>query len=292
MDAKISNPDILDLPWKELFELQPRADMAATLNPAPRISILHALSHPKDYIKQASAREASPPRTRDRVSSAAMDMSPNETTLTESGTHGTSTPSRKRKRRIESPEPDSGAHLHAAGPVENSKTNDTNGIALKGKKGDLEELGVLFNLWKSAGRNVNLWDWLEAFRISMDKGESHPNGKGAKDVADKRTEDVVEDAVDEKRKRRKTAVEIEIAEANGINGDSVEAVTQNVVHEEVNGEAEDEAGREVEDDETAARLHATFVRFCEEARMMGLVRARGKGVGRRVDDVVKGIGLI
>jgi hypothetical protein len=40
------------------------------------------------------------------------------------------------------------------------------------------------------------------------------------------------------------------------------------------------------------RLHASFVRFCEEARMLGLVRARGKGVGRRGDEVVKSVTLV
>lgn len=47
-------------------------------------------------------------------------------------------------------------------------------------------------------------------------------------------------------------------------------------------------GVEVNED----RLHATFVRFCEEARMLGLVRARGKAVGRKADEVVKGVTLI
>jgi hypothetical protein len=56
--------------------------------------------------------------------------------------------------------------------------------------------------------------------------------------------------------------------------------------EAVQGEAD------ASDSETQARLHATFVRFCEEARMLGLVRARGKGTGKRGDEVVKGIGLI
>jgi hypothetical protein len=47
---------------------------------------------------------------------------------------------------------------------------------------------------------------------------------------------------------------------------------------------------EEENEEKAARLHAIFVRFCEEARMLGLVRARGRA--KRADEVVKSIGLV
>ena len=46
------------------------------------------------------------------------------------------------------------------------------------------------------------------------------------------------------------------------------------------------------DVETQDRLHATFVRFCEEARMLGLVRARGGRTAKKADEVVKGIGLV
>ena len=48
--------------------------------------------------------------------------------------------------------------------------------------------------------------------------------------------------------------------------------------------------REVDVDEDG--IHASFVRFCEEARMLGMVRARGKGVGRKADEVVKGVTLL
>ena len=47
---------------------------------------------------------------------------------------------------------------------------------------------------------------------------------------------------------------------------------------------------EAEDEEKAARLHAVFVRFCEGARMLGLVRARGRA--KRADEVVKSIELV
>lgn len=54
------------------------------------------------------------------------------------------------------------------------------------------------------------------------------------------------------------------------------------------GPNENEA--EEANEEKAARLHAVFVRFCEEARMFGLVRARGRA--KRADEVVKSIGLV
>jgi hypothetical protein len=46
------------------------------------------------------------------------------------------------------------------------------------------------------------------------------------------------------------------------------------------------------DDVDEDGIHASFVRFCEEARMLGMVRARGKGVGRKADEVVKGVTLL
>ena len=57
-------------------------------------------------------------------------------------------------------------------------------------------------------------------------------------------------------------------------------------------DGEDNGTAEEDEEEREARLHAAFVRFCEESRMLGLVRAKGKGVRRRGDEVVKGIGLV
>jgi hypothetical protein len=131
------------------------------------------------------------------------------------------------------------------------------------ERGDLCELEVLFNLWRSAGRNVNLWDWLEGFRGSLMGGNERParkeqdagNGQGGEDEADEAMEG------------REQVAEPEANERADLSGD---------------GRAEDE--------EKAARLHAVFVRFCEEARMLGLVRARGRA--KRADEVVKSIELV
>jgi hypothetical protein len=141
-------------------------------------------------------------------------------------------------------------------------------------KGDLAELQMLFNLWQSAGRSVNLWDWLEGFRSNV----LHPSPAVAEVAGVPADQDmaVTEDAaagggaVVGKRKRGGPV------EKDGEDGaDDAEADAD-----------------EKEDEDKAARLHATFVRFCEEARMLGLVRARGKGVGRRGDEVVKGVGMV
>lgn len=43
------------------------------------------------------------------------------------------------------------------------------------------------------------------------------------------------------------------------------------------------------DDETDGRLHALFIRFVEESRLFGTVRARGKNTAKRGDEVVKGV---
>lgn len=52
----------------------------------------------------------------------------------------------------------------------------------------------------------------------------------------------------------------------------------------------DAIAAEAAEEEQAAELHAIFVRFCEEARMMGLVRARGRA--KRADEVVKSIEFV
>lgn len=108
-----------------------------------------------------------------------------------------------------------------------------------GDRGDLQELEILFNLFRAAGRNVNLWDWLEGFRSEV-------------------------------KQRGQKGFGAATAGAAGGTGD--------------------EGG--IGDGETSARLHATFVRFCEEARMMGLMRARGNARRRGVDEVVKSVALM
>jgi hypothetical protein len=58
-------------------------------------------------------------------------------------------------------------------------------------------------------------------------------------------------------------------------------------------EKERESGKRKREEEVDEdQIHASFVRFCEEARMLGMVRARGKAVGRKADEVVKGVTLL
>jgi len=149
--------------------------------------------------------------------------------------------------------------------------------------GDLKELEIMFGLWRSAGRNVNLWDWLEGFRGAMtekkdaheDKDGEHKDGEyidgEGKDGEDK---DVEGDEGEQPKKKRKESHE---EDQKADNGDG----------------KPDQPGVKVDlDAETQDRLHATFVRFCEEARMLGLVRARGGRTAKKADEVVKGIGLV
>lgn len=137
--------------------------------------------------------------------------------------------------------------------------------------GDLKELETLFSLWRSAGRNVNLWDWLEGFREAV----THF------DQADETHDPPVD--VD------KAADSPETPKRPNSRGKTDEPVED---------EAEDEDDKEKEkendgiDEDTQDRLHATFIRFCEEARMMGLVRARGGRTAKRADEVVKSINFI
>ncbi len=98
---------------------------------------------------------------------------------------------------------------------------------------------MLHSLWESAGKTVNLWDWLEGFRMML--------------LGEKRAEaDPTDPTTPSKRGKRRRA------------------------------EEEEDEQEELDEDEDA-RAHARFIRFVEEARMMGLVRARGK----KSDEVVK-----
>ncbi|BEJ16323.1 hypothetical protein CspHIS471_0509280 [Cutaneotrichosporon sp. HIS471] len=99
----------------------------------------------------------------------------------------------------------------------------------------LKETEMLHSLWESAGKRVNLWDWLEGFRMML--------------LSEKRAENMPDPTTPSKGKRRR-------------------------------GEEDEEPELGEEED---ARAHARFIRFVEEARMMGLVRARGK----KSDEVVK-----
>ena len=145
--------------------------------------------------------------------------------------------------------------------LEESNVNeDANEGFDKSEGGDLKELETLHNLWKSAGRCINLWDWLQGFRDNMTEERASviqlgENGDTSND--DERTQ----------TRRR-----------SGDNEDNLGYETHSD-HKELDEALQD-------------RLHASFIRFCEEARMMGMVRARGKGVGKRADEVLKGINLV
>lgn len=112
-----------------------------------------------------------------------------------------------------------------------------------------KETETLFSLWQSAGRNVNLWDWLEGFRGEL-TGAAKENG------------DDEETPASERRSKRKR------------------------------GDDDEEVGRPELSEEAQQRLHAAFIRFVEEARMLGLVRARAKGTRKKTDEVAKGVLLV
>ncbi|CAK9781108.1 hypothetical protein CC85DRAFT_255169 [Cutaneotrichosporon oleaginosum] len=103
----------------------------------------------------------------------------------------------------------------------------------------LKETAMLHSLWESAGKTVNLWDWLEGFRMMI--------------LSQKRAEEMPDPTTPSKRAKRRRE------------------------------EEDEEEKLELNEDEDA-RAHARFIRFVEEARLMGLVRTRGK----KGDDVVKG----
>ncbi len=128
----------------------------------------------------------------------------------------------------------------------------TKGQTATSTEEEYKELRILFELWRSAGKNINLWDWLEGFRESMADRDDAEDGQEAPDVV------------------------------------------ANLVEPESNGHIEPVLADDVEMtglEEEQDRLHAIFIRFCEEARMLGIVRARGRTVGKRGDEIVKGIGL-
>lgn len=105
---------------------------------------------------------------------------------------------------------------------------------------------MLHSLWESAGKSVNLWDWLEGFRMTLLDGKAKGGEEEVKGT---------EPTTPSKGKRRR--------------------------EEALEGE-EDTAELDEEED---ARAHARFIRFVEEARMMGLVRMRGK----KGDEVLKAV---
>lgn len=115
-----------------------------------------------------------------------------------------------------------------------------------------QQLEAMFALWQSSGKSISLWDWLEGFRHALDGGDSKSSKPNGK------RESSSESQEPGKRKR----------------------------------EDDDEEAEEAVDEEEEARQHARFIRFVEESRMMGLVRARAKGPGKRGEEVAKGVLMI
>ena len=164
--------------------------------------------------------------------------------------------------------------------------------------GDLAEIETLFALYASAGRTINLWDWLQGFEDSVIRSRG-PNETDTV-VLEKTGDDVELDGAGRKRKRM----------ANGDtqdmpNGDSQAPSAQDdggntLGDKDGTGDRDDEHEHEKEheredheiDENEQDGLHSTFIRFCEEARMMGLLRARGRTVRRGADEVIKGVGFV
>jgi hypothetical protein len=121
-------------------------------------------------------------------------------------------------------------------PNSHTSTHPDN-AALLGQR--FQEIEALHALWRSAGKSVNLWDWLEGFRGALSKdNDDETTGEQANGVPFGRTS----------------------------------------------------SGEDKDMEEQAQ--HATFIRFIEESRMLGLVRARGSRTSRRADEVVKGVLMI
>ena len=216
--------------------------MNQVLDPAPRISILQALSQPSSFtdptlerahaIGTTPSTTTTPSRRRGKQVIEAVDLS--ETTPKSAKRRKTATTSANTPHASPSSFP-VGAAPDLAGPM--------------AERGDLQELQVMFGLYRAAGRNVNLWDWLEGFRAGIRPKDKDKDRQGG-------DESVASEQVD-------------TAGAVPTDGQKIAEM----------------------DEETAARLHAAFVRFCEEARMIGLMRAKGNARRRGVDEVVKSIGL-
>lgn len=263
------------------------------MDPAPRLSILHALSDPLIYATRAVStrdRLISQKRPVSHHSSAGTEVDNLDGNDVEFSVDRAPLRTSKRQKRVHSavveaveeftdrtdtlisPRKDLATRESAAdvdGTTAEPAAKDEKDKDMS-KAGDLQDVQNLFVLWKSAGRNINLWDWLDGFR-SM-SGSAAPAEEGARKSATGKAKD----------SGRET-------ETSGVAADRGEDGTAESAAP-VEGEQEEE--EEDEDHELDDRLHATFVRFVEEARMLGLVRARGKGVKRGADEVVKGIGLV
>ncbi|WRT66455.1 uncharacterized protein IL334_003414 [Kwoniella shivajii] len=236
LDIVLENPDDRTLPGGELFQLTSNKDLSSALNPAPRTSILHALSSSGDFIRSSMVHDQA------ENGNTARDPSPTPQNA-----------SRPKRKSLPSDEAQIMQNSKRKRSEDNAEAENGDDHEVKTRGEELKELQMLFDLWRGAGRSVNLWDWLEGFSGAMadDPQEQESSGKPDND-------------------------------GMAING----------VASERTGEANDH-GEEKDknvDEENEARLHAVFIRFVEEARMIGLIRARGKG--RRADEVVKGVALV
>ena len=186
---------------------------------------------------------------------------------------GPETPTKKPKRRAL---PDSTPPAPASATAHDVEKDGS----AKNSFGDIKDLEILYGLWKGAGKSVNLWDWFQGYLGSFSTEDDHDeegDGEVGVDEGD-------EPARISLLRKRKRALELE-AEAD-TNADD------DAARESLGSNGKDREGEGERDVEKRDRLHASFVRFCEEARMLGMVRARGKGVGRRADEVVKGVTLV
>jgi len=189
-------------------------------DPSPRISILQALANTSSFTSHLRVPQASgviPVHTNGNGSSP-------------------STPKKRKSRHTETTEETAEANteIHS--------------------KGDLGDLEVLYNLWKGAGKQVNLWDWLQGYK-------NHVTGAGGDD-----------------------------GDGDDDDGDGI--VRPDPMENDNNNEGAGRKRKHADEAVDEDKLHAIFVRFCEEARMLGMVRARGKAVGRKADEVVKGVTLL
>ena len=167
--------------------------------------------------------------------------------------------------------------------------------------GDLAEIETLFALYASAGRTINLWDWLQGFEDSV--ARTKDSERTENEVKEKTGDSAVTDGSASKRRRlanghspdgahgdsgalTEADHDDEIDHGSGVNGDDGRQGMSGGADEH-----EKESDHELDENEQD-RLHSTFIRFCEEARMMGLLRARGWTVRRGADEVIKGVGFV
>ncbi|ORX35789.1 hypothetical protein BD324DRAFT_631701 [Kockovaella imperatae] len=223
---------------RNIVETDAAEALEASLDPAPRIALLKALAESEPFLKFTARGNGD----------VNLSMAVNGTPASTTGSH-----LRKRSRTEDS----------TVSMPEERQQPVTESVG-----GDLAEIHTLFQLYASAGRTVNLWDWLQGFEEStiktVDEAKSAPTADGTTNAVE------IESALEQERE--KAAMD---------DGDE---------NEDENSSEEKE--KEVMDETEQDRLHSVFIRFCEEARMMGLLRARGKGVSRRADEVVKGVGFV